>query len=297
MSADASAMQQAQAKLSELLEAAKTGALIPIRLPGQIEEIVTLVNAAAEQHQQALREASANAAPADMATYMQQEAHFVGHAIHELRTPVTSIRGYGDMLGQMGELNDMQRQFLDVIKNNTRRLESLLWDVSYTNKLRNGTLQVSEKMDMFKNIAMRVENDMRPLAEQLKRTLELDIPQGLPLLNTDGDLLTVALDRLVENAIKYSPEGAGKVLLSGANDAGTLVITIADNGIGMTEDELAQLGTMYFRGDSEVVLEHKGSGLGVMVAYGILALLSATVTVASTHGEGTTFTIRMKGMT
>mgnify|MGYP006277319777 CR=1 FL=1 len=298
MADETSALQQAQTKLAELLEAAKTGAIIPIRLPGQIEEITALVEQADEEHQQELKQAADNAAPmdADMEAYMQDEAYFVGHAVHELRTPVTSIRGYGDMLGQMGELSDMQKQFLDVIKTNTRRLERLLWDVSYTNKLRKRTLTVSAKMDMFKNIAMRVEKDLQPLADSLNRKLVLDIPQGLPLLETDGDLLSEALKRLVENGLKYSPEETGQVTLSATNEDNTLLITVSDNGVGMTPEELEQLGTIYFRADNDVVRNHKGSGLGIIVAYGMFDLLGGSVEVESVPEQGTTFTIRLKGM-
>jgi two-component system, sensor histidine kinase ChiS len=310
MADETSALQQAQAKLAELLEAAKTGALIPVRLPGQIEEIATLVDQAAEEHAQELKQAADNAAPADMQSYMEEESYFVGHAIHELRTPVTSIRGYGDMLGQMGELSDMQKQFLDVMKTNTRRLESLLWDVSYTNKLRKRTLKVSAKMDMFKNIAMRVEKDMQPLAASLERKLVLDIPQGLPLMETDGDLLAEALKRLVDNGLKYSPGTAdkdkdedkdkvGQVTLSATTDPqtdNTLLIQVRDNGIGMTAQELEQLGTIYFRSDNDTVRNYKGSGLGIIVAYGMIELLGGSVEVASVPQQGTTFTIRLKGM-
>lgn len=297
MSTEMKAIAQAQEKLELLLEAARSGAIIPIRLPGQIEEIVELVKQADEEARKAVQEAQqAASGPADMQEYMKEEAYFVGHAVHELRTPMTSIRGYGDMLVSMGGLNDMQKQFMDVIQTNTRRLESLMSDVSYANKLRKGTLRATLKMDMFKNIAMRVEKDMKPVAEQLQRQLEFDIPQGLPLLNTDGDLLTIALDKLVENGLRYSAEGEGKVTVHGEADGNTLVIRVQDNGIGMSADDLGKLGTIYFRSEHDAVRAHKGSGLGIPIAYGIVKLLGASIAVESQVDQGTTFTIRLEGM-
>ncbi|XWX04485.1 HAMP domain-containing sensor histidine kinase [Aggregatilineales bacterium SYSU G02658] len=293
--AELNALTQAQAQLNELLEAARQGAIIPIRLPGQLEAIASLLAAAQAEHEAALREASAKA-PADLESYMQEEAYFVGHAIHELRTPMTSIRGYSDMLGAMGELNDMQKQFLGTIKLNARRMESLMIDVSTMNKLRKNTLKLSPKMDMFKNIAMRLEKDFTPLANELNRQLVFDVPSGLPILNIDSDLLVQALGKLIENGLRYSPAETGIVTVRGAADGSDLVISISDNGIGMSDEELAKLGTIYFRSENDTVREFKGSGLGIPVAFGLIQKLGGSVHVESTPNVGTTFHVRLPGM-
>ena len=287
---EVSALQQAQQKLEELLNAARDGSLIPIRLPGQIEEIHNLLDEAQTEQQEAAATAGVDG------DYLQEEAYFVGHAVHELRTPMTSIRGYSDMLGQMGELNDMQKQFLDVIKTNSRRMEGLLSDVSFINKIRNQSLQIAQKMDMFKNIAMKVEKDMQPRAEELNRQLEFDIPQGLPILNTDGDMLALAITKLVENGLQYSPEGEGKVVVKGATEGKHLVVHVTDNGIGMTPEEIAQLGTIYYRSERDEVRAYKGSGLGIPIAFGMVELLRGTIEVDSKPDSGTTFTIRIEGL-
>jgi cell cycle sensor histidine kinase DivJ len=178
--------------------------------------------------------------------------------------------------------------------------------VSDTAKLKAGVLRTSVKMDMFKNIAQMVEKQAQPLTEELGRKLTLDIPQGLPILNVDGDLLAKALYKLVENGLRYSgappaddSEGetsAGEVIIRGAGDGSNLIITVSDNGIGMTPEELDRLGSIYFRSENEYVRSYKGSGLGIPVAYGIIHLLGGTITVISTPGVGTTFTITLTGM-
>lgn len=287
-----SALQDLRDKVNELLDNAKTGNIIPIRLPGQVEEIITAIDAVEAEHQEAL----AKAMPDDMAGYMEEESYFVGHAVHELRTPMTSIRGYSDMLGQMGELNDMQKQFLDVIKTNSRRMESLLSDVSYTNKIRKKTLQINAKMDMFKNMAMRLQKDMEKVAEEHNKELVFDVPDGLPLLNIDSDLLVVAIEKFIENAIRYTKED-GKIEVIGSADGSTLVIQVKDNGIGISDEDQAQLGTIYFRSDHDHVREFKGSGLGIPIAFGLLDTIGATYTVESELDKGTTVTVRLEGMT
>jgi signal transduction histidine kinase len=284
-----SAVEQAHSQLTELLEAARKGMIIPIRLPAQLEELVSLLETAQEEQAQAAQAVAPSASA-------EEDSYFIGHAIHELRTPMTSIRGYVDMLGAMGELNDMQKQFLDVVKVNAKRMESLLTDVSIMNKLRKGTLKVAPKMDMFKNIAMKVEKDMTNVVNDLKRQLILEIPQGLPLLNIDGDHLSVALCKLVENGLRYSSAETGKVTLRGRADGNVLVIDVEDNGIGISPEDQAKLGTPYFRSDNDVVREFKGSGLGIPIAYGLISAINGSIELDTEVGRGTRFTIRIKGM-
>jgi len=285
--------QQAREKLATLIEDAKRGAIIPVRLPGQLEEIATLL----DQTPEASPAAPPKAAP-EVEEIIRDRAEFISTAVHELRTPMTSIRGYSDMLGTptMGELNDMQKQFLDTIRNNTRRMEGLLQDVSDLGKLQGGTLKLTEKMDMFKNIAGIIQKETEPLAEEHNKTLTFDIPQGLPLLNTDGEFFAKAIRKMVENGLQYSGED-GEVTVSAHADDSTLIVEVRDNGIGMTPEEQNMLGTLYWRADREEVLAHKGSGLGLAIAYGILDELGAKYDVESTLGEGTVCTVRIQGMT
>lgn len=299
----ASSLEEVRELLSDLIEAARKGTIIPVRLPGQLESIQMAVQRASDAHSkaEAEREAAKKAAAAnggvDNTEFMREQAYFISHAIHELRTPMTSIRGYADMLGSgaMGALNDMQKQFIETIRTNSRRMEGLLTDVSDTAKIRGNTLRVQPKMDMFKNIAMMVEKQMRPVAEQLNKTLTLDIPNGLPILNVDSELLTKALCKVIENGLRYSKED-GEVKLRASAEGNQLTIVVEDNGIGMTPAELAQLGTIYFRSDREEVRTHKGSGLGIPVTFGIIRMLDGTIDVKSEADKGTTVTIKLTGM-
>lgn len=289
--------EKTQALLNELLEAAKKGSIIPVRLPKQIEEIA----ASLEQAKAAAEAEAAKAAPPlDQQEFLKDQAYFIGHAIHELRTPMTSIRGYSDMLNNaaMGPLTDMQKQFVETIRNNSRRMEGLMQDVADVNKLRAGTLKTNSKMDMFKNIALMAEKVTQPIAEQQNVALTFDIASGLPILNTDGELVSKALVKLIENGIRYhQPDAANKtVAVKAVGDNKKITVTITDNGIGMSPEDQAQLGTIYFRSEAEIVRTFKGSGLGIPVAYGIIKLLGGTIECKSAPGEGTTFTITLAGM-
>lgn len=288
------ALSQARTMLNELTEAARTGQIIPIRLTGQLEAIGQMLDKA-DEDQNAAHNSSGSA---DLEAYRKELAGLLSHGFHDLRLPLTNIRGYADMLATpgMGDLTDMQQQFVGTIRSNSRRLESLLTDVGDLSKLRGGTFKLSPKMDMFKNIAMMIEKQMRPVAEELGRQLEFDLPQGLPLLNIDGDMLTKAICKLVENALRYSPPETGLVKVSARGDGSQLHITVQDNGIGIRPEEIAKLGTAFFRGDNELILSYKGSGLGIPIAYGIIELLQGQISLVSQPDQGTIFTVILPGM-
>jgi len=291
----ANSVDEARVLLNDLLESAKSGSIIPVRLPGQIEAIIHALDAAEEEPTPQPSETSSSS----QAETRAEDAEFLKIAIHELKTPLTSIRGYADMLanaGMAGDLNEMQAELLSVVRSNVIRMDSLLTDLSLLNKIRGGILQVNEKMDMFKNIAQMAEKELGSLPHDLNRQLEFDIPQGLPLLNTDGELFATVLVKLIENGLRYSHEGEGKVIVSARGEDSTLIVTVADNGIGMTEDELKKLGTLFFRADHDLVRSYKGSGVGAAIAYGLLALIKGEIDVKSTLGDGTNYTIRMAGL-
>ncbi len=284
----------ARTLLRELTEAARAGALIPVRLPGQLEQIAALLESAAAREPD-----PTPASGGGTDEIMKANARFVSHAVHELRTPMTSIRGYADMLVNpaLGTVTDMQRQFLETIRTNARRMDGLLTDVSDMAKLRGGTLRINTQMDTFKNIALMVEKAMQPAAEALGRQLVFDLPSGLPLLNTDSELLAKAIGKLVENGLRYSERAGGQVTVRGRADGSQLVIEIEDDGFGIAPDDLTHLGEVYFRSEDERVRAHRGSGLGVPIAYGIVAALGGEIAVRTAVGQGTTFTIRLAGMT
>ncbi len=281
---------EARKNLQGLIEAARSGRIVAAQLAAQLEQI---------DAQLALDEMTRKKAAPPVSEDARDTVEFFKTVIHELRIPMTSIRGYSDMLtnpGMVGELSDMQKQLLDVIRTNSRRMESLLTDMSYMNRIRGGMVTVNAKMDMFKNISMMVEKKAAPLAEELKRALVFDVPQGLPILNTDADLMSTVLLKLIENGLRYSPEGTGKVTVSASADGNTLVVTVSDNGVGMTAEELTHLGEVFYRSDRDAIRAHKGSGLGLPIAIGLTQALGGTFALESTENQGTTVTLRFEGM-
>lgn len=291
-------LQAAKDAIAQLLADARTGNIIPIRLPAQIEAIQALVEEAEEAHADEIATLR-NRPGGDVGEIVGEMVEFVRVAVHDLKNPLSSIKGYGDLLNNPamgGELTDMQKQLLKVIRSNTQRMESLLSDVSTINKLRAGVLNIQPKIDMFKNIAGLAEKAAQPMVKELGRELVFEIPQGLPIMEIDGAWLAEALVKLIENGLRYSPEDTGKVTISARADGNNVVVQVSDNGIGMNAATLDRLGEMFFRADDEAVRAYKGSGLGIPIAYGLIEKLGGTVRAESELGVGTTFTLTFSGM-
>ncbi len=293
------AIRQARALLEEMKQQAASGTMIPVRVPGQIEAVDALLAQAEEQA--AASPAPSAASPGDPAAVAEairrETAEFISTAAHELRIPLTSVRGYADMLaqGMLGDLNEQQRQFVETIRANARRMERLIADVNDLSKLRAGRLHLEPRMEMAKNILLMAEKAMRPLAEERGQTLTFDVPEGLPLLNVDGPRVAQALGNLIENALYYSPEGS-TVQVAASAENGNLRVAVSDQGIGMTEEEQAHLGEPFWRGEHEVIRQVKGHGLGYAVASGLVTLMGGQMFHHSAFEQGSTFGFTLPGL-
>ncbi|NDJ86282.1 MAG: HAMP domain-containing histidine kinase [Chloroflexi bacterium] len=261
-----------------------------------LNEIVQLLNRALDGHGGASEGDSALASASgseDGTNYTQ----FISFMVHEIRKPMTSIRGYADMLDKrvVGDLNDMQGQFVSTIRNNVISMERLVADISDLTKMRSGRIRAENKMDLAKNILMDVEKQVVELAAERSHELIFDVPDGLPLLNLDGNRAKQALVKLVENAIKYTPEG-GHITVVARPVEGGLEVIVQDNGVGMTPEELDQLGELWFRGDDPLVTNSKGYGMGIPIAFECMRLVNGRLFFESVKGHGSTFGVFLPGM-
>lgn len=291
-------LQEARSLLIDMKDQAEQGTMIPFRIPGQIDDIIDLLDQADDDtlpvRPDALTESATAATVLDVAAGMQEQleetSQFISIAVHEMRIPLTSIRGYSDMLAKqiLGELNDQQMQFMDTIRTNVMRMDRLIADVNDVAKIRAKRLHMDIKMDMPKNILMGVEKDTADLAQEKEITLVFEVPDGLPLLNVDSGRVTQALRYMVENALHYSPNGS-TVTVTASNDEGRFRVAVMDEGIGMTEEEQEHLGEPFWRSDHEVIRSVKGHGLGYAVAKGVIELHEGAMFYETVFEKGSTF--------
>jgi PAS domain S-box-containing protein len=223
----------------------------------------------------------------------QLKQEFFALVSHDLRTPLTSIRGYADLMlhGQAGEIPEQGRDFLGVIKRNTQRLERLVDDLLLVAQLESGTFTLeTSKVDLRTLLADCVEA-ARPLADdkEIDLTVEAD-----PEVHYSGDRLRLEqlVENLISNALKYTPEG-GKVATRLHRENGDVQIEVEDSGIGIALEEQEFLFDRFFRASTATTGAIPGVGLGLTIVKAIADAHHGSVEVESQEGEGTTFRVQL----
>jgi len=222
------------------------------------------------------------------ATQMKNE--FVSTVSHELRTPLTSIKGYIDLIldGEAGEVNEIQQEFLSIVKENSDRLVELINDMLDISRIESGRIVLKvQPLDVAERVTGAV-NTFRAVLDQQGRSIHVKLDENLPLAAGDPDRVGQVLINFISNAIKYSPAG-GDVTV-GARVNGSMVrVEISDEGIGIAPEDQAKLFTKFYRVDSSLTREIGGTGLGLSICKSIIELLGGQVGVDSVQDEGSTF--------
>jgi signal transduction histidine kinase/CheY-like chemotaxis protein len=221
---------------------------------------------------------------------MEMKNEFVSTVSHELRTPLTSIKGYIDLIldGDAGEINEITREFLGIVKENSDRLVELINDMLDISRIESGRIVLKvEPLDMAE-LAAAGADTFAAVAEQTGHRIVLDVPSDLPRAAGDRQRAGQVLINFMSNAIKYSPAG-GTVTVSARADDGFVTVSISDEGIGISESDQARLFTKFYRVDSSLTREIGGTGLGLSICKSIIELLGGTVGVRSAAGTGSTF--------
>jgi signal transduction histidine kinase len=220
------------------------------------------------------------------------KSEFVSLVAHELKVPMTSIRGYADLLGVAGEVNEQQQSFVTTIKNNVERMAVLVSDLSDISRIESGQLNVKrEQVDMLAAINEAKEGVLQQITLR-EHTLVEEIEDALPPVWGDHSRVVQVLVNLMSNAYKYTPNG-GTIVLHAESDGDVVRVSVTDTGIGMTSDQIANLGTKFWRADNAHVTQQPGTGLGMAITFNLVALMDGALTVDSTSGEGSTFSLTL----
>lgn len=220
----------------------------------------------------------------------QMKNEFVSTVSHELRTPLTSIKGYIDLIldGEAGEINEIQQEFLSIVKENSDRLVELINDMLDISRIESGRIVLKvQPLDVAERIAGAV-NTFGAVVDQQGRAIHVDVPADLPLAAGDPDRVGQVLINFISNAIKYSPQGGDVHVRAGVVDS-MVRIGISDQGIGIAPEDQQKLFTKFYRVDSSLTREIGGTGLGLSICKSIIELLGGHVGVESEAGKGSTF--------
>jgi PAS domain S-box-containing protein len=254
------------------------------REPGPFE--LELINSAAElaalaiNHKQALSE---------LQKRNQLKSEFISTAAHELRTPLSSIMGYAELLRQAQELGisqpDRHEEFISVIVEKSEMLSRLVGDLLDVSKIENGfRLELQKKPALIsKTITNVIEHYQRNAPQHVFSLLtDSALPETVVV---DEVRIVQVLDNLLSNAVKYSPNG-GLIELAVTAEHGKLHFSVVDRGIGMSEIELERIFEKYYRANPDKP-SIQGMGLGMSIARNIIEAHGGEIKVNSTPGEGT----------
>ncbi len=220
----------------------------------------------------------------------EAKSQFVSVVSHELKTPMTSIRGYADLIGQgtVGPVTDEQKEFLDTIRSNVERMSALVSDLSDISRIETGRLRIDLSEVPLSEYVRETAAGMRPQIDAKHQTLVFDLPDDLPYVYSDRARLVQILTNLLSNANKYTPEG-GTITVGARLEDDAVRVSVTDTGVGMSPEDRAKLFTQFFRSEDPAVREQLGWGLGLSVARRLVELLGGTIGAETELGKGSTF--------
>lgn len=226
-----------------------------------------------------------------MATLEHNKTQFLNLASHELRGPVTVVRGYVSMLesGMLGELNERGRKAAGVMAAKISEMNELIEEMIEAARLEEGGVALRQQEIDLRDIAREAADVVSPLLEP-KHQLEMDLPDRRVRVNVDPDRTKTIIANLLSNAIKYSPDG-GLVTCQVRGRSGTARVAVTDEGLGISRESMPVLFTRFGRVITPETAHLKGTGLGLFLARQLARLQGGDITVASVPGEGSTFTL------
>lgn len=229
----------------------------------------------------------------------RMKTEFISLASHQLRTPLSAMKWFSEMLlnGDAGELAPEQKEFVKNISDSNERMISLVNALLNVSRIESGRLSVSPEPTDVKKMLDGIVLEVTPKLEEKKQKLVLSINQNLPLINLDPKMIREVYLNLLTNAIKYSKEG-GEVILLVSKDDTHLVSQITDNGIGIPKAQQARVFQKFFRADNAVKSEADGTGLGLYLIKSIIDSSGGNIEFKSEEGEGSVFrfSLPLKGM-
>jgi signal transduction histidine kinase len=216
---------------------------------------------------------------------------FISIVTHELRLPMTSIKGYTDLIlaGMVGPLSEQQNDFLQIVKRNLERMTVLIRDLSDINRIESGRMKFEYDQFSLTETLADVLDSLRESIDAREQELVLDLSDNLAEVYADQNRISQVLSNLISNANKYTPNG-GKITVRIHQNGRFAWINVIDTGFGISEEDQAKLFTQFFRSESEEVREQTGWGLGLSIVKKIVEAQGGEINCESELGKGSNFT-------
>ncbi|MBI4720972.1 MAG: GAF domain-containing protein [Chitinivibrionia bacterium] len=216
---------------------------------------------------------------------------FCSHVSHELKTPLTAMKAYVETL--LVHMDDphftKRREFLDIVGRETDRLIRIVRDILDISRIEFGERPLQRKAFGIEQLLADVVSMLQPSLNAKCMHVQMLVPDALPNVDGDEDLMKQVFINLLNNAIKYSPDES-TIRISVEERAVELAVSIADEGIGIPEEALESIFDKYFRVKSEKSIMHDGAGLGLAIVKNIVEQHGGYIAVKSEEDKGSTFT-------
>ena len=224
----------------------------------------------------------------------QMKDEFMSVASHELRTPVTAIKGFLELLqsGKPLPLSAEHQGFLDAVGRNTDRLEKLINDLLDMSRLESGMVTIQTSVFDFNGVVAQVVDEMQSDLESHHLEIQTPEERSAVLVEADRDRVCQVMTNLLSNAVKYAPAGSGiwiRVDSPQQNCGGLVKVSVADNGPGISAQDIENLFQKFFRVDNSTTRSAAGTGLGLAISKALIELHGGKIWVESELGRGSTF--------
>jgi signal transduction histidine kinase len=220
------------------------------------------------------------------------KTEFVSMVSHELRTPLTSIQGYAELLLEDKQIGGEERESLALVKRNADRLLGLINDLLDLSRMEAGKLDLKRTNLDLGRLIPEVADSLRPLIEDKRQRLKLELGEALPAVWADQNRVTQILTNLIANAHKYTLAD-GSITVAARRDHGFVRVDVSDTGIGLSPEDQAQLFTKFFRAHDRSPEAGGGTGLGLVITRLLVELHGGQITVSSAPGQGSTFSFSL----
>ncbi len=218
---------------------------------------------------------------------------FVSNVSHELRTPLTSVKSYLEALDEGALYEPVAPDFIKVSLNETNRMMRMVTDLLHLSRIDNATSHLDVELINFTAFITFILNrfdKMRAQDQEKKYELVRDYPITSVWIEIDTDKMTQVIDNILNNAIKYSPDG-GKITVSMKTTDDQMILSISDQGLGIPKEDLPKIFDRFYRVDKARSRAQGGTGLGLAIAKEIIKQHNGFIWAKSEYGKGSTFTI------